>query len=150
MQRVKRVSGEDTAILEQITALEAQCIPNPWSYEMFLLEAQRRGGIVLAALDEDNTVAGFLTAQCIADSADIGNVAVDPAKRRQAIGSLLLSEFLQSLEDGTQVFLEVRVSNTAAIALYKKFGFEQVGIRKRYYANPTEDAILMQLGGTSC
>lgn len=150
MRKVKRVGGEDTAILEQITELERICIPNPWSFEMFELEASRRGGIVLAALDEDGTVAGFLTAQQIADSADINNVAVHPDKRRQSVGSLLLQEFLAMMEDSVQIFLEVRASNIPAIGLYESHGFCRVGMRKRYYTNPSEDAIIMQYGGTTC
>lgn len=147
MRRVKRVGVADTAILEQITALERQCIPNPWSYEMFELEAGRRGGIVLAALDENDDVLGFLTAQQIADTTDINNVAVRPDCRRQSVGSLLLREFLAMLEDPVQIFLEVRASNAPAIGLYEAHGFRRVGMRKRYYTNPTEDAILMQYGG---
>ncbi len=150
MRRVKQVGGEDTAILEQITELERICIPNPWSFEMFQLEASRRGGIVLAAIEEDGTVAGFLTAQQIADSADINNVAVHPDKRRQSVGSLLLKEFLAMMEDSVQIFLEVRASNIPAIGLYEAHGFRRVGMRKRYYTNPTEDAIIMQYGGTTC
>ncbi len=150
MRKVKRVGGEDTAILEQITELEHICIPNPWSFEMFQLEASRRGGIVLAALDEDGTVAGFLTAQQIADSADINNVAVHPDKRRQSVGSLLLKEFLAMMEDSVQIFLEVRATNAPAIGLYETNGFCRVGMRKRYYTNPLEDAIIMQYGGTTC
>ncbi len=150
MLRVKRISHEDISILEQITAMEAKCFSDPWSFEMFRLEAQRKGGIVLAALDENNAVAGYLTAQVILDTADINIVAVDPDRRRRSTGSMLLGEFLEGLTPDTQVFLEVRMSNEPAIGLYRKFGFRQIGIRKQYYAHPTEDAILMQFGGTSC
>ncbi len=150
MRRVKRVSGEDTAILEQITQLELLCIPNPWTFEMFQLEAGRKGGIVLAAIEEDGTVAGFLTAQQIANTADINNVAVHPDKRRQSVGSLLLKEFLAMMDDSVQIFLEVRASNVPAIGLYETHGFVSVGMRKRYYTNPVEDAILMQYGGNQC
>ncbi|MBQ8010123.1 MAG: ribosomal protein S18-alanine N-acetyltransferase [Oscillospiraceae bacterium] len=150
MQRVKQVTAEDTALLEQITELERLCIPNPWSFEMFQLEAGRTGGIVLAALDENGDVSGFLTAQRVADTADINNVAVHPDKRRHSIGSALLAAFLELTQDCTQIFLEVRASNEAAIGLYKKHGFLAVGMRKRYYTNPVEDGILMQYGGTTC
>ncbi len=142
--RVKQVTCEDTAILAQIAALEEICIPNPWSYDMFLLEAQRRGGVVLAALDESDCVAGFMTAQIVQDSADINNVAVHPDKRRLSIGSRLLEAFLELTEDGTQIFLEVRASNSPAIGLYRKHGFVPAGLRKQYYTNPAEDAILMK------
>ena len=149
-QRVKRVSGEDTAILEQITQLERLCIPNPWSFEMFELETSRRGGVVLAALDENDDVSGFLTAQQILDTADINNVAVHPDRRRQGIGSILLREFLTQAQDAEQIFLEVRVSNAPAIGLYEAHGFRRIGIRKGYYTNPAEDAVIMQYGGTIC
>ncbi len=149
-QRVKRVSGEDTAILEQITQLERLCIPNPWSFEMFELEASRRGGVVLAALDENGEILGFLTAQQILDTADINNVAVHPDRRRQGIGSILLREFLTQAQDAEQIFLEVRVSNAPAIGLYEAHGFRRIGIRKGYYTNPAENAVIMQYGGTIC
>ncbi len=150
MQRVKRIGGEDTALLEQITELERLCIPNPWSYEMFELEASRRGGIVLAAIDENGKVSGFLTAQQILDTADINNVAVHPERRRQGIGSLLLQEFLLQAQDAEQIFLEVRASNAPAIGLYEMHGFRRIGTRKGYYTNPAEDAVIMQYGGTTC
>ncbi len=150
MQKVKKVTAEDTALLTQITELEQMCIPNPWSYEMFELEAGRTGGIVLAALDENGDVMGFLTAQRVVDAADINNVAVHPDKRRQAVGSALLAAFLEQNADCVQIFLEVRASNEAAIGLYKKHGFLAVGMRKRYYTNPVEDGILMQYGGKTC
>lgn len=150
MQRVKRVGGEDTALLEQITQLESLCIPNPWSYEMFELEASRRGGVVLAAVDENGKVSGFLTAQQILDTADINNVAVHPDCRRQGIGRMLLKEFLSQAQDVEQIFLEVRASNAPAIGLYEKHGFCRIGLRKGYYTNPAEDAVIMQYGGTTC
>ncbi len=142
--RVKQITAEDTAVLTQIAALEELCIPNPWSYDMFQLEAGRKGGIVLAALDESDCVSGFMTAQIVQDSADINNVAVHPDKRRLSIGSRLLEAFLESTEEGTQIFLEVRASNAPAIGLYRKHGFVPVGLRKQYYSNPAEDAILMK------
>ncbi len=150
MQKVKRITAEDTALLEQITELERLCIPNPWSFEMFELEAGRTGGIVLAALDENGDVMGFLTAQRVVDAADINNVAVHPDKRRQSVGSALLATFLEQNADCAQIFLEVRASNVPAIGLYQKHGFVSVGMRKRYYTNPVEDAILMQYGGNQC
>jgi ribosomal-protein-alanine N-acetyltransferase len=85
---------------------------------------------------------GYLFVTQVMDTADIGNIAVSPEFRRQGIASLLLDTALNGMD--ADVFLEVRHSNTPAIALYEKYGFQPIGIRKNYYDNPREDAILMQ------
>ncbi|MDE6707412.1 MAG: ribosomal protein S18-alanine N-acetyltransferase, partial [Oscillospiraceae bacterium] len=81
----------------------------------------------------------------VLDTADLTNIAVAPEFRNQGIASKLLKFLLQELKN-YHIFLEVRISNIPAIKLYQKFHFKQVGIRKRFYQNPIEDAILMQYG----
>lgn len=142
--RVKRLCAEDTALLQQAAALERQCFVDPWSYEMFLLEASRRGGMVLAAVDEAGKLLGFLTASYVMDTADLTNVAVYPEHRQQGIGRMLLEQMLAELGSDVEVLLEVRVSNQPAIKLYEGLGFVPVGTRKNYYDHPVEDAILMK------
>lgn len=154
MRRVKQVRAEETALLQACAELEAICIDEPWSFESFHSEAEREGGCVLAALDGDDNLLGFLTASVVDWSADISNVAVAPQARRQGVGMFLLSAFTGLLPDDTEVFLEVRQSNTAAQNLYHKFGFYDIAIRKHFYRNPPEDAILMKyehyIGGNRC
>lgn len=143
MPRVKRLSEGDTALLQACAALEAVCIPEPWSFEGFLSETQKPGGIVLTAVSETGALLGFLTGCCILDEAEITNVAVSPECRRMGIAGLLLDAFFAEVGNAS-VFLEVRESNAAAIALYQKYGFSQIGMRKRFYSDPVEDALLMK------
>lgn len=140
--RVKRLTENDTDLLRECAVLERGCISEPWSFESFLSEVQKPGGIVLAAVSETGEVCGLVTGCCILDEAEITNVAVAPECRRQGLGGMLLEAFFAEV-GGASVFLEVRESNTAAIGLYRKFGFAQIGVRKRFYNNPVEDAVLM-------
>ena len=81
------------------------------------------------------------------DEADITKVAVAKDAQGQGIGSMLMKELISRAPElgVAKIFLEVRESNEAALRLYKKFGFEQIGIRKNYYTSPLEDAISMKL-----
>lgn len=143
MPRVKRLSASDTALLHACAALESQCIPEPWSFDSFRSETQKPGGIVLAAVSDAGEIVGLVTACCILDEAEITNVAVHPDCRRQGVAGLLLEALFQEIGKA-EVFLEVRESNASAIALYQKYGFRQVGVRKRFYCEPVEDAVLMK------
>lgn len=145
MPRVKRLSEADTALLHACAALESLCIPEPWSFDSFRSETRKTGGIVLAAVSDDGEVAGLLTACCVLDEAEITNVAVHPGCRRQGVAGLLLEALFQEIGEAS-VFLEVRESNFPAIGLYQKYGFRQVGVRKRFYSDPVEDAVLMKRG----
>lgn len=144
MPRVKRLTERDIPLLEQAAALERKCFADPWSFEMFQLEATRRGGMVLAAVNESGKLMGFLTASYVMDTADLTNIAVYPEYRQQGIGRMLMEHMLAELGDGVEVLLEVRVSNQPAIKMYERFGFVPVGTRKNYYDHPVEDAILMK------
>jgi [ribosomal protein S18]-alanine N-acetyltransferase len=94
---------------------------------------------------EDNTIVGFLGLWFMVDEAHIVTVAVQPDQRQRGVGELLVAEALElAREHGTAfVTLECRVSNTAAQALYLKYGFTRAGIRKRYYTDNGEDALIM-------
>lgn len=91
------------------------------------------------------SLAGFALLRCF-DDAELIRIAVDTTFRRQGIGEQLLSDLLQEVRkrDINDIFLEVRSSNEAAIGLYTKAGFINAGVRKGYYSNPTEDAIIMR------
>lgn len=142
MPRVKRLCETDTALLEACAALEQMCIHEPWHLESFVSEVRKPNGYVLVALDETENVCGLVTASCVLDETEITNVAVSPEHRRQGIAGLLLQE-LFALTGDTDIYLEVRASNTSARTLYEKYDFVQVGLRKRFYRNPVEDAVLM-------
>ena len=127
-----------------MSALDKICVgADGWSAQDFLDEAAKEGGIVLAALDGDRiigAVAGFTAS----DTGEILTVATAPEYRRKGIARKLLTEFFILIPDETEtIALEVRQSNTAAIALYESFGFEKAGVRKRFYRDPVEDADIM-------
>jgi len=94
----------------------------------------------LAAWDKDKIV-GYIGIEKIADETHIINMAVDPDYRKQGIGTKLIEAILN---DKDVFFLEVRVSNVAAQRLYKKFSFDVVGTRKKYYQDNNEDAYIMR------
>ena len=95
--------------------------------------------------EEDGAPAAYVGAHVAADEASINNVATDPQYRRRGLAEALLRELMARAEkQGVRKYsLEVRVGNAAAIALYTKLGFEPVGVRRRYYSHPQEDALIM-------
>ena len=115
-----------------------------WSEEAFLREARTPSSFyVVAVLGEE--VVGFAGMQQVLDEGYINNVAVRSQFRKNGVASALLDVFIRFAQAHELAFLtlEVRASNEAAIALYKKHGFEEVGRRKNYYEDPKEDALLM-------
>jgi ribosomal-protein-alanine N-acetyltransferase len=129
--------------LPKIASLEQLCFSEPWSEKALelLLEENAAGAVCLLG-DEVMAYAGVLF---VPGEGQITNVAVHPDARRRGYGravlSLLLEEALQR-EDCEQISLEVRVSNVSAIGLYESMGFETVGLRKRFYRSPVEDALV--------
>ncbi len=131
--------------IPQIAALEKACFSDPWTEDAFVYELDNPLSLWLTALDGE-TVAGYVGSQSVFEEADIMNVAVHPAYRRQGIGEALLCELERRLaEDGVETLaLEVRVSNQPAISLYEKLGYSQAGLRKNYYFHPKEDALILK------
>lgn len=142
---IYRVCGDDSPrIFESLAALEKITVGEEgWSAESFRSEAEKDNGYVLCIFCED-CVAALLTGYYAAGEGDITNVAVAPEHRRKGLAQRLIAEFERLLPDDSEnIFLEVRESNTPAIELYKKCGFEKLSIRKNFYANPCENAIVM-------
>lgn len=129
----------------QVAALEKRCFSDPWSEASIRAELLNPLSTWLVN-EEDGEVTGYIGAQSVPPEADLMNLAVSPDCRRQKIGAKLLFRMIELLHrQGIEsLFLEVRPSNTAAIALYEAFGFEQVGRRQKYYVNPTEDALILR------
>ena len=147
--RIQKLSPEDVPLLQTCAELSALCLPEEaWSFQSFLSETQKPGGIVLVAVKQNREAVGFLTACLVMDTADLTAIAVTPSCRRQGIGERLLKELLV-FTGSAEIFLEVRESNFSAVALYQKHGFQQAGIRKHFYQNPDENAILMHYRGES-
>ncbi len=136
-----RIERAQTADVETIAAIERRCFHDPWPTDMI----KRRLDRFLVARTEDGTLAGYLCLSHVLDEGSIDSVAVAPELRRRGVADALLDAALREAEALSLAFitLEVRASNTAAIALYEKHGYVRVGVRPGYYEAPREDAILM-------
>lgn len=130
--------------LREVLEIERESFSTPWSEESFLNEMSGYGCGAYAAL-MDGEVVGYICTSRVFDEGHILNLAVAPAWRRKEIAKALAKRGLDELKAGgcLRVYLEVRVSNEAAIALYEGFGFKPAGIRKTYYVLPEEDALVM-------
>lgn len=127
----------------QIAEIERKSIPQPWSEAAFTSALSNEKAITLAAFCGD-ILCGFITGVYLLDTADIYSVAVSLGYRRKGVGKHLLEEFFSALPDEVNnVCLEVRESNIPAIKLYEKLGFERAGLRKNFYQDPRENAVLM-------
>ena len=141
MPKVKRILPQDTELLAAVERLEARIFPDPWSLRSICSAVCAPCTKLFGAFAEDGKLMGYLFFTQVLDTASIDNLAVAPAFRRQGVAVLLLDAALDGVE--ADIDLEVRASNAGAIALYRKYGFQECGIRKAYYENPEEDAILM-------
>ena len=129
----------------QIAELEKVCFNDPWSESSIASELGNRLSLWLVAVDGDRVV-GYVGSQSVLGETDMMNIAVAPDYRRQGIAEKLVTELISGLRQkgNHSLMLEVRVSNTSARQLYAKLGFEQVGLRKNYYRNPKEDAMILR------
>ena len=131
------------ADLPQVIAIERRAFPTPWSLAMFVLELSKPSGICLAAR-RDGRMCGYLVCSRYDTVWHIMNVAVDPDVRRTGVATALLGALLERVGDSRARYtLEVRQSNAAAIELYQRFGFRTAGLRRRYYQDNGEDALIM-------
>lgn len=140
----KLTTDKIEVLLQQIASLDAAIFPgNIWGIESYRKSTVNTYDYLTVAII--NKVAGFALLRCF-DDAELIRIAVEPGLRRQGIGEQLLNDLLQEVKkrDIHDIFLEVRSGNEAAIGLYTKAGFVNAGIRKEYYSNPTEDAIIMR------
>ena len=134
---------EDVKMVSQI---ERQVQFHPWTERQFIESLQ--SGSRCTVLECDGQVVGFCILQPVLDEANLLLMAIDPQQQGRGLGARLLQQSLDALGDGcVMVFLEVRSSNVAALALYEKLGFHRMGLRKNYYPTATsrEDAVLMAL-----
>jgi ribosomal-protein-alanine N-acetyltransferase len=128
--------------LPQVISIERRAFPTPWSLAMFVLELSKPSGICLAATSERRIV-GYLICSRYADVWHLMNIAVDPPARHQGVATALLEEMISRAGGDASYTLEVRPSNSPAIALYERFGFRSAGTRRRYYQDTGEDALIM-------
>src|ERR1017187_6413647 len=129
--------------LPQVIAIERRVFPTPWSLAMFVLELSKQSGICLAAVCEERLV-GYLICSRYDTVWHVMNVAVDSDRQRMGLASALLAELYARVDDKDARFtLEVRRSNHVAIHLYEREGFRAAGVRRRYYQDNGEDALVM-------
>lgn len=131
--------------LPAVAELERLCFAEPWS-EKSLSILTAPGGVGFVALSATGEICGYSGMLTVLDEGQITDIAVLPACRRCGIGGALVSDLLQFARDAalTEITLEVRVSNEAAIALYRRAGFFVCGERKNFYRMPVENAYLMK------
>ena len=129
-----------------VAELEKICFgTEAWSEKSVASELTNALSLWLVAMEEDK-VAGYVGSQTVMDETDMMNVAVHPDHRRKGIAEALVLSLAEALkEKGSHCLtLEVRASNAPAIGLYEKLGFQQIGLRKNYYRNPKEDALILR------
>jgi [ribosomal protein S18]-alanine N-acetyltransferase len=131
--------------LRKVLMIESQVYPRPWSASLFLSELAQRTARTYLVAKADGEVIGYAGMMFMGDEAHVTNIAVDPAWHGRKAGTrLLLAIVTEAIARGAGVIsLEVRVSNRVAQSMYEKFGFAAVGIRKGYYVETNEDALIM-------
>lgn len=131
--------------LRAVLRIEQQANPRPWSMSLFASELRYQDSRVYLVARDGTSLVGFAGCMLVAGDGHITNVGVDPAHRRRGVASRLLVELARrSIAEGAVALtLEVRVGNDAAQALYRRFGFAPAGVRKGYYPDTGEDALIM-------
>lgn len=141
---VRRLTYAD---LPQVVSIERRAFTSPWSLAMFVLELSKPTGICLAAempaTGAEPELGGYLICSRYDTVWHVMNVAVDPTQRRRGVATAMIESLLSRVERDAQLTLEVRKSNAGAIRLYEGFGFRSAGVRRRYYADNGEDALIM-------
>ena len=141
MSEIRPLQLRDLSAIEEI---ERRSYPTPWSRSMFAGELAKPSSICLGAFDGER-LAGYLIVSRYVDAWHVMNVAVASDYRRRGVASQLLAAlFDQTQADDRRGYtLEVRVSNVGAISLYERLGFERRGVRRGYYTDNREDALIM-------
>ncbi|MBP3704128.1 MAG: ribosomal protein S18-alanine N-acetyltransferase [Clostridia bacterium] len=133
----------------KLAELEKLCFSEPWSEKALSEEIDNPAAYFIAAV-EDGTVFGYGGMHTVLGESYIDNIAVFPEYRGRGVGRAVTKALIEKAKenDGVFITLEVRASNTPAITLYTSLGFETAGVRKRFYKDPDEDALIMTLSFT--
>jgi ribosomal-protein-alanine N-acetyltransferase len=135
----------EAADLDVVEAIERECYPTPWSRSMFDAEMRKPSSLALGAFTVGDALVGYAFVSRYVDAWHVMNVAVVDEFRRRGIASALLERIFEvtSADPRRGYTLEVRISNTGAIKLYERLGFEARGVRRGYYTDNREDALIM-------
>ena len=127
--------------LDEVYNIESVVFTDPWLKELFEMEMDHDAFV----LEKDSHIAGYICTWQVLEEGTITNIAIKPEFQRQGLGETIFNEMFKMMEmrNVRYYYLEVRESNKAALALYSKLGFSTIGIRKGYYNNPIENAIVM-------
>lgn len=141
MLLIKKIETED---VERISQLEKEGFSDPWSVAGIRESLEQTYTILLGAWLSE-TLVGYVICYCVSDEAEIARIAVGRSFRRQGVATMLLEELKDIClkRQSEKILLDVRKSNEAAAGFYEKCGFTRDGLRKNYYREPTEDAVLM-------
>ncbi|WP_226586024.1 ribosomal protein S18-alanine N-acetyltransferase [Halobacillus litoralis] len=145
MTIIRRMTKED---VHSVMEVEAASFPVPWSSDTFAKEMQDNPHAYYYVVEKEDKIIGYCGLWLIIDEAHITNIAIHPDYRGLKYGERLFRHTCKkAIENGAiKLSLEVRVSNTAAQHMYRKFGMVPGGIRKRYYSDNGEDALVMWVG----
>lgn len=137
--------------IEAVSDIEKMCFVHPWQKEELNAHLDNPTSVFFVAAD-DKTTLGYIGMSVVLDEGYIFNVAVDEKHRQKGVGTALVKKITEyGIENNFSfITLEVRESNQKAISLYSKLGFVSVGVRKNYYSEPKENAILMTKYFKSC
>lgn len=140
---MRRMEPRDVA---RVAELEAVSFTAPWREDTFH-RLVGRPGAELWVVEEKDLVVGYAVLWRVLDQAELANIAIAPEARGRGLGGALLDHVLQEARRGgvRTVFLEVRASNQGARAMYDARGFQEIGVRRAYYADPPEDARVLKL-----
>ena len=129
--------------LDQVMEIENRLFSPPWTKEGFFTYLTRKDAMFLV-VEEKGEILAYCGLLMVLAEGDITNVAVRPDRQREGIGHFLMDSLIRLAQQQgiTTIHLEVRVGNETAIRLYERMGFTRDGIRKKYYTDPVEDAIL--------
>lgn len=144
---IDKTKKEKADIISAVDYIEKSCFSVPWSKHSIDSQIFTEGAIFAAAFDDKENPAGFIVGQTVADECELYRIAVCADFRRRGTAAVLMEYFLNECRQRAvkNVFLEVRKENAPARALYEKFGFEAVGVRKNYYTAPPDDAVVYKL-----
>ena len=138
---IREMTAADVPLAAEIEKL---CFAHPWSEQSIESEMSSENSVFLMAFEEDKAI-GYVGLSAVLDEGYMGNLAVTEQYRRNGVGRSLMNELMRICRDKDFSFvtLEVRESNLPAVNLYISLGFERVGVRKNYYKEPTENALLL-------
>ncbi|MEO7217674.1 MAG: ribosomal protein S18-alanine N-acetyltransferase [Gemmatimonadaceae bacterium] len=137
--------------LAEIVLIERSSFSDPWTLRMLSTHLQPDCGNTFIVATDDDAVIGYAIARTVDGEAELLNIAITQARRGEKLGAQLLDAIVHAsrTDEAREMWLEVRASNAVARSLYASHGFVQMGVRKRYYESPREDAIVLRADITS-